>query len=207
MRSTRSGFQSPMLKSCEITREPGFNWRMIAARRRRLAPGYRYIVTTLAGDRSTVRTSSSRISASASTPASWILRCESCHQCMVDLKTDGLGPISLGRCNHNSSVARSEIIENVLLVDLSQLQHPIDHFLGCGHEGCDICRVAVLFLRISESTRIIDSRSQIPCCQLLGRLWRPRTRLDTIVSSDCLLSYRLEFHYELQTGPIALPLN
>src|SRR6266536_4301390 len=85
-----------------------------------------------------------------------------CHQCRVDLKTDGLGPVSFGRCNHDSSISRSKIIEKVSMADLSQLQHPVDHFLGCGHKRSDIRRVAVLFFRISDANRIIALGVEFP---------------------------------------------
>jgi hypothetical protein len=97
----RSGFQ-PHAEIAENHPGKGFNWRMIAASSCRLLR-YRYIVMTLAGDRSTVRYPFADFGKSPHRLL-LILRCEYLTRA-ASISNRRPSPGIVSRCNHDSSVS------------------------------------------------------------------------------------------------------
>ena len=103
----RSGFQSPMSQSCDTTRVPGLS-DSSAGRSCRLTSGSRYMVTTVAGDRSVLNRSCSRKRTRSATPAFAASRLL-CAPVGHDLDAQPGRTEALGGEDHDAAVARTEI--------------------------------------------------------------------------------------------------
>src|SRR5687767_15484253 len=76
----------------------------------------------------------------------------------IDLETDRLNAVLLGRGYHDSPVARTKVIDYVALFNLSQLEHPIDHFLRSRNIGDNLSFLSPRDTKVKDPYRNQQNR-------------------------------------------------
>ena len=139
--SVRSDFQSPIVKSCDTTRVPGRRLR-IFGRSFRLMLGSRYIVSTVAGERSVSNRFCCRNVTRSVTPARLALSCgiPDPGGIEIDAERPRAEP---ARGDGDAAVARPEVDHVIRGADLGDLEHAI-HGLPRGRNVDDVQTLCAL---------------------------------------------------------------